>query len=1719
MISNPNLGRYLQLFRGREDYFAQQGEDWYFPIPRTLDEFYVRRHLAGDATFGLYILNRANCCHLLCIDIDIPKSDLCGIDLKNPEVKYGYLKHKLSAILKALSERLGVAPGAILLEETGGRGYHIWVFFTEAIQGKTVVAFGEALKRHLDFEIEFFPKQGRLTPERMYGNLIKLPLGLHKKYGSWSYFFSLSAEGPLPIAGKEENLAHLQSLAPAAPQVIDEAVKAFPAEIPLQYEPGIPFSDHVQKRPQFEGNPDQLVFQCTAMRNLRTKAERGERLSHAEAFHFADVMLSVPGGKEFIHDTMRLSLKYEYDQTRTNEEIERIAPLYPPSCLTLVRKGVCPGYCKESVRKRSEDPLVPGTSPCLVWLKRVPTKPLADTENLLEKIGTAENLKRAFFQLKHYHEHEDALFFDPFDYEHFESRLDANSEVLAKALLEKIEFPFAGYLPVSLPKKLNEARALEYRRMSYSTIYDQAPIQALYNVVAPILESEFQSTSYGYRWNTDASVPYRIFEDWREAYPRFRNDVMSALKRHPRGFHVCCDIKGYYDHVDHNILLEQIRRLVPDVPDGYVYQMIKRLVRAYESAEQGGRGLPQGPAYARLLANLYLNDFDIFAAQLSTAYFRYVDDFVLVFEDEKDAERGLEHIVRRLLDLGLELAQDEEKKATIEPNTDISRVRKTLDKIHYGILEGTRHMEHLAPEAAADFLDAVGRHSVSPITLEQLIKINDVLPSLLYVVTRESMFPHPLKPKVFAIIEFLIQNRWFYPKKLKTIFYRLILLESNIDRLRHLFLSMDPIHKVYFLLSVFGCWQSNSRHRELLEGLVCKALAEDNAYVWGFAVAIAAKLEMALDCAVAGRDVIRKMSQAEGHFGLLKWLPTTNYLAQSDDERAWIRELVGPRSPDLVKMLLLTNITRLPTVYVDSVYLDGLLRDSSVLLLPAACKLLVAATDKGELFASLLRFAVSRLAFKQLVLPLVTMGIFDKRSASGLAEIENLKSLYAHIPDDELRQAMLNAVSRIAQYELACDEEFAKRHREIARYNGCFLFEMVEEGARYSYLELIPEETLREHIHCNLDTFRTLVDDFSAKTILPASNVVYDSSRREVRLEFKMDTRYRVLDPSEFSLTPESIQHACILAAEIYRKACYFRRFTGKAPRISPENLLIDAGTDTVVFRSIGRSLCAPHVFTGTAVGDEEADIAKMISILFETLFFKTKAEATDFKEKKPLPGLEAFLAQFLRRLGATEPAHRYTYFRFQYLVDLLTRKPKPVVTQNWLALVYLRERLKGELFRCNSETITWNGICRALNEHLSTHIRFVCGRGALRAFSFRSRLLLAGQGKRQLHTLSQHLLELALSREDFPDAEKVDAAYADLVEFLLLYGLVCAEVVALGRTLQTTQNLQRLSSSPVWVRDRLRLRAGGYELDLARADLAALIIRERHEKAGESITSLSLRQLAILCLFACDIGFHNGFIEVKKPRRMRDEVFRKFVHACLFRIPSIEAIAERELRGVFLALRLNDDLTKLDRLERIRNDVEILAHDLKQVRRESHLSRHHGRADGEYFPPDVRCRSPFHRTSFVKADALPGCALTNSSPSRRAGYLCSWDLQGATVTNLMIPSEGVNSLMEDLKKGKFFGFKVSSVYSGKMTILCDGAAFIVNGILLAICELLKASADASPGIKAFCSVFTYVFGALAVTLFGKVFLHDLGHWVPWHRQFVKFIRQAFSGDKEAERS
>lgn len=141
--------------------------------------------------------------------------------------------------------------------------------------------------------------------------------------------------------------------------------------------------------------------------------------------------------------------------------------------------------------------------------------------------------------------------------------------------------------------QLTDDLTLEYRTMAYSTIYDQVILQAIFNVIAPLFESKMQESSYGYRWDVSGERANLIFKDWREYYPRFRSRVLDEIRRNPNGVYICCDIKGYYDHIDHEILNEQINSVIPN---DYLRRTLKDTIALWRAQPAKAVGLPQGPA-------------------------------------------------------------------------------------------------------------------------------------------------------------------------------------------------------------------------------------------------------------------------------------------------------------------------------------------------------------------------------------------------------------------------------------------------------------------------------------------------------------------------------------------------------------------------------------------------------------------------------------------------------------------------------------------------------------------------------------------------------------------------------------------------------------------------------------------------------------------------------------------------------------------------------------------------------------------------------------------------------------------------------------------------------------------------------------------------------------------------------------------------------------------
>ena len=105
------------------------------------------------------------------------------------------------------------------------------------------------------------------------------------------------------------------------------------------------------------------------------------------------------------------------------------------------------------------------------------------------------------------------------------------------------------------------------------------------------------------------------------------------------------DIKGYFDNIDHELLIKFIRE---EITDGWVLGIIKSWLTAGVMTdgikEPTAEGAPQGGVISPLLANIYLHQMDKILVKRGYKIVRFADDFVVMTKSKGKAKRALEVI-------------------------------------------------------------------------------------------------------------------------------------------------------------------------------------------------------------------------------------------------------------------------------------------------------------------------------------------------------------------------------------------------------------------------------------------------------------------------------------------------------------------------------------------------------------------------------------------------------------------------------------------------------------------------------------------------------------------------------------------------------------------------------------------------------------------------------------------------------------------------------------------------------------------------------------------------------------------------------------------------------------------------------------------------------------------------------------------------------------------
>lgn len=241
----------------------------------------------------------------------------------------------------------------------------------------------------------------------------------------------------------------------------------------------------------------------------------------------------------------------------------------------------------------------------------------------------------------------------------FEANLGGNLYKLWNRMSSGSYFP-PPVLRVDIDKRDGGTRSL-----GVPTVADRVAQTLVKLIVEPLVEPVFHENSYGYRPNRSAHQALAVARKrcWR------------------RDWVVDLDIKGFFDNLDHELMMKAVRH---HIQEPWVLLYIQRWLEAPvgdgKEKVTRTRGTPQGGVISPLLANLFMHyAFDHWLEQnIRHVWFeRYADDALIHCCSKQEAESILKAVRQRLFECGLTLHPEKTKLVYCKDDDRLEKHKNT----------------------------------------------------------------------------------------------------------------------------------------------------------------------------------------------------------------------------------------------------------------------------------------------------------------------------------------------------------------------------------------------------------------------------------------------------------------------------------------------------------------------------------------------------------------------------------------------------------------------------------------------------------------------------------------------------------------------------------------------------------------------------------------------------------------------------------------------------------------------------------------------------------------------------------------------------------------------------------------------------------------------------------------------------------------------------------
>jgi len=747
-------------------YITQLSDGNYSRTYGLLDASRIASNIAQRRSFGSYQKNLDSTVRWVCFDFDVAKEYINTSSFSAVEDELNETVDQFCGKLKSLEI-------PYLLEFSGNRGMHVWILFSERIDYSYANKIANAIIEAADLQLpksvllDLFPASKRHSDGVGLG--VKLPLSKHTKSGKYSLLLRNTETSKL-----------VQKVDILTDEIINQHIEILSRhpliskpEIELKLSGFIELDDEsffaplrikeVQISSNFTfGSLTNLWNNAAPLAKLITRITVDKALNIGERKLLVGLLSCVKSASkpDFSNKLLHhiFSKIENYDEDRTEENIRSLEKFSFPTQDQI-----------ESVSNEKFSTIL-GTGDLIAHC--IPNMQSFIDSTLEILIGDIETVRKA--EIKY---------------------ILQNDEVHSKRLLTEINYTDGQEILASVLTLLKQPTAPQHyihdrieekktRKLITLGLTGRMTTSAILSQILNLIKFNPSPNSHGYQINRGFKDGH-IFKPWLNLWVRFVNNISSALEsRDNQSYYIVkTDIEQFYDNIPHENLKRLLMGGVNSKVDSNISMVTDENMSRYKALldalfainaqlVKSDRGLPQGPAYARFLAELYMDNIDAnFDLELISGsvflYQRYVDDIFFICETEEKARERLTALEKSLKTLGLKINHDKTivarisdfnsdfKKFTAQSKYVVDRASRNFDSttIIEKNLAINEFIRIIQSDSCEDDLAFIFSHLAGVSMLDSL-KQEKVVPTLKKGTGRGSMLRH-----LFAFV-LASEDRW-----------------------------------------------------------------------------------------------------------------------------------------------------------------------------------------------------------------------------------------------------------------------------------------------------------------------------------------------------------------------------------------------------------------------------------------------------------------------------------------------------------------------------------------------------------------------------------------------------------------------------------------------------------------------------------------------------------------------------------------------------------------------------------------------------------------------------------------------------------------------------------------------------------------------------------------------------------------------------------------------